>query len=51
MQEGSFCPSFKWAWKGSRKQLLTPIASNKNGQLFDRNLMVIKGATNAQLPK
>jgi hypothetical protein len=41
----------KWAWNVAGPKLLTPIAPNKNGQLSCKNLDVMIGATNLQLPK
>jgi len=38
-------------WKGSELELLTPMASNKNGCKSNKNLEVMTNVTSAQLPK
>jgi hypothetical protein len=38
-------------WKGNELELLTPMASNKNGCKFNKNLEVMTNITSAQLPK
>jgi hypothetical protein len=47
----SFPTNFKCMWKGSGIELLTPIASNKNMQKFNKNLKVMIKVINVQLFK
>jgi len=38
-----FHTNLKWAWKDNEPQLLTPIASNKNGWKSNKNLEAMTG--------
>jgi hypothetical protein len=40
----------KWTWNGSEPKLITPIAPNKNGQLFYKNLNAMVGVISFNSP-